>query len=60
MVQIHEMELVVGDVFHIGHKTVTVIDIENGEVTFRVDDGDPHDEDPIVDLEDVVTGPLPR
>jgi hypothetical protein len=37
-VQLHELELAVGDVVQIGDYTVTVMDIENGEVTFRVEE----------------------
>lgn len=33
---LHELELTVGDVVQIGEYTVTVIDLENGEVTFRI------------------------
>jgi len=33
---LHELELTVGDVIQIGDYTVTVIDLENGEVTFRI------------------------
>lgn len=36
--QLHELELTVGDVLQIGEHTVTVLDIENGEVTFRVEE----------------------
>jgi hypothetical protein len=36
----HEFELSVGDVIQIGEYTVTVIDLENGEVTFRIQDPD--------------------
>ena len=36
--QLHELELMVGDVLQIGEYTVTVLDIENGEVTFRVEE----------------------
>ena len=36
--QHHELELTVGDVLQIGEHTVTVLDIENGEVTFRVEE----------------------
>lgn len=36
--QLHELELSVGDVVQIGEYTVTVMDIENGEVTFRVEE----------------------
>ena len=35
--QLHELELKVGDVLQIGEHTVTVLDIENGEVTFRIE-----------------------
>jgi hypothetical protein len=42
MVQIHELDLNVGDILQVGDTTVTVIDIENGEVTFRIDDSDSH------------------
>jgi len=44
MVHTQEFEVTVGDIFRIGETTVTVIDIDNGEVTFRVDDGNFHDE----------------
>lgn len=33
---LHEIELTVGDVVQIGEYTVTVIDLEDGEVTFRI------------------------
>ena len=36
--QLHELELTVGEVLQIGEYTVTVLDIENGEVTFRVEE----------------------
>lgn len=42
--QLHELELMVGDVLQIGEYTVTVLDIENGEVTFRVEESDHNDE----------------
>jgi len=35
-VSLHELELTVGDVVQIGEYTLTVIDLENGEVTFRI------------------------
>ncbi len=35
-VLLHEFELNVGDVVQIGEYTVTVVDMENGEVTFRI------------------------
>jgi len=43
-VQLHELELTVGDVLQIGEHTVTVLDIENGEVTFRVEEAVQRDE----------------
>ena len=60
MVQTHEFEVVVGDIFRVGGTTVTVIDIDNGEVTFRIDEGDDHDEDLCLDDSDVDSTPLPR
>jgi hypothetical protein len=33
---LHELELTVGDVVQIGEYTVTVIDLDNDEVTFRI------------------------
>ncbi|MFO1042851.1 MAG: hypothetical protein U0941_13755 [Planctomycetaceae bacterium] len=33
---LHEFELNIGDVVQIGEYTVTVVDLENGEVTFRI------------------------
>lgn len=38
MVELQEHELTVGDVLQIGEYTVTVLDIENEEVTIRVDE----------------------
>ncbi len=35
-----EIELGIGDVVQIGENIYTVIDIENGEVTFRIDAAD--------------------
>jgi len=35
-VSLHEFELNIGDVVQIGEYTVTVVDLENGEVTFRI------------------------
>lgn len=46
IVQLHELELTVGDVLQVGHHTVTVLDIDDGEVTFRIEDseeGEPGD-----------------
>jgi len=39
-VQHIEIELGIGDVVQIGDRIYTVIDIENGEVTFRIDIGE--------------------
>ena len=36
--QLHELDLTVGDVLQVGEYTVTVLDIDNGEVTFRVEE----------------------
>jgi hypothetical protein len=60
MVQYQELELAVGEVFYLGDTTVTVIDIEYGEVTFRVDDGETHDDHFSNILADSNVGPLPR
>jgi hypothetical protein len=38
--QAHELELMIGDTVWIGDRELTVIDIDGGEVTFRVDSGD--------------------
>ncbi len=38
--QLHELELTVGDVLQVGHHTVTVLDIDDGEVTFRIEDSE--------------------
>jgi len=59
-VQRQELELAVGDVLRVGDTTVTVIDIENDEITFRIDDADSHDIDPSCDLNDNISIPLPR
>ena len=42
--QLHELELTVGDVLQIGEHIVTVLDIENGEVTFRVENPEQYEE----------------
>lgn len=42
--QLHELELTVGDVLQVGEHTVTVLDIENGEVTFRIEEAEQRDE----------------
>ncbi|MBW3540982.1 MAG: hypothetical protein KY476_11985 [Planctomycetes bacterium] len=38
--QEYELELSVGDVLVIGNRTITVVDIDGPEVSFRVDDAD--------------------
>ncbi|MCX7411788.1 MAG: hypothetical protein NTZ32_27250 [Planctomycetales bacterium] len=38
--ELQELDLAVGDVVQIGEYTVTVIDIENDDVTLRVDQSD--------------------
>ena len=51
--QLHELDLTVGDVLQIGERTLTVLDIENGEVTFRIDDSEVREEPD-------KTSPIPR
>ncbi len=34
-----EVELCIGDVLRVGHYSVTVVDIDDDEVSFRVDTG---------------------
>lgn len=60
MVQTQEIEVTVGDIFRIGDTTVTVIDIDNGEVTFRIDDGDSYDDCQSNGLIDDSSVSLPR
>jgi len=60
MVQHQELDLVVGDVIRVGETLITVIDIENGEITFRIDDADSSDEDRTNGLSDNTPIPLPR
>ena len=60
MVQYHELDLVVGDVFIVGDRSVTVIDIDDGEVTFRVDDTDSTSDELSNDISEAATNPLPR
>lgn len=52
---LHELELTVGDIIQIGEYTVTVVDLENGEVTFRI-------QEPVAEEEVVESpsGPRPR
>jgi hypothetical protein len=60
MVQIHEVDVAVGDVLYFGGTTVTIIDIENGEVTFRVDDGELHGDGRLNGCNDEIPASLPR
>lgn len=60
MVQHQQVELTVGDVVRIGDTVITVVDIENGEITFRIDDADSSDEDLTNDQSDNLPIPLPR
>ena len=60
MLQYHELELSVGDVLHLGQSVVTVIDIDNAEITFRIDDHESLDDDQAGGLGDFDPGPLPR
>lgn len=52
---IHELDLVIGDVVEIGEYKLTVMDIENGEVTFRVIEPQSDDDQPVES-----TTPRPR
>ena len=60
--QRQELDLAIGDIFRVGDTTITVIDIENGEITFKIDDADmsDHNEDQIGDLDETVPISLPR
>ena len=60
MVHFYEFELTVGDVLQVGEMTVTVMDIENGEVTFRVDDGASYSEEALSESVDRNSNLLPR
>ena len=60
MVHFYEFELTVGDVLQLGELTVTVMDIENGEVTFRVDDGESYSEETLSESVDRNSNLLPR
>lgn len=42
--QSHELDLVVGEVLRIGEFTVTVVDIDDGAVTFRVEETEENSE----------------
>lgn len=60
MVQFQELDLVVGDVVSVGGVTLTIIDIENDEVTFRVDDGHSAEDNHIDDMLIPASSNLPR
>jgi hypothetical protein len=61
MVHIHEVDVAVGDVLHFGGTTVTVIDIDNGEVTFRIDNNEPMvDDDCVNGCTEEISVALPR
>jgi hypothetical protein len=60
MVQIHEVDVAIGDVLRLGRTTVTVIDIDNGEVTFRIDDHEPDGDEQMDGCLDMASNPLPR
>lgn len=51
-----EIELEIGDVVQIGGYSVTVIEVENGEVTFRIDQCDHADESLVM----ISEGAIPR
>ena len=57
--QIQELNLTIGDVIQVGDVTVTVIDIDGDEVTFRVDGDESHDDALYGHLDDSPS-PLPR
>ena len=58
--QYHEVELSVGDVVLLGEQVVMVVDIDGDDVTFRVDDLESFDDDPMNGQLDFLAGPLPR
>jgi hypothetical protein len=60
MVQHLEIDLAVGDVLRVGDTIVTVIDIENGEITFKIDDAETQNEKRSNGQSETVTVPLPR
>jgi hypothetical protein len=43
-VQRHEIELSIGDAVRIGEHTLTIVDIDGLEVSFRIDPSDADDE----------------
>ena len=60
MVQFQELDLVVGDVISVGGVTLTIIDIDNDEVSIRVDDGQSNEDIHIDDLLTPASSTLPR
>lgn len=60
MVHFHEFDLAVGDVLQVGELTVTVVDIENGDVTLRIDDDPSDDSGYPVQLDDCMSNLAPR
>ena len=58
--QIHDFDLTVGDILRVGDAVITVIDIDNGEVTFRIDEGELHDDPRTNDPNEVVSMAIPR
>ena len=60
MVQIHDFDLTVGDILRVGDTVITVIDIDNGEVTFRIDEGEIHDDPRTNDPMEVASISIPR
>ena len=60
MVQVHDFDLIVGDILRVGDTIITVIDIDNGEVTFRIDEGEMHDDPRSNDPNEVASIAIPR
>ena len=58
--QIHDFDLTVGDILRVGDTIITVIDIDNGEVTFRIDEGELHDDPRTNDPMEVGSLSIPR
>ena len=60
MVQVHDFDLIVGDILRVGDTIITVIDLDNGEVTFRIDEGEMHDDPRSNDPNEVAMTAIPR